>query len=70
MDLYVNVYLYCQNNMTNVFLDPKLVEEVLVEIFGRIVQYIFLICDVWRPFKNKMIVAELCPADQMSRLAS
>ena len=34
-------YLCRQNNPTNEFLDLKLVEkEVLVEIFGQIVQYI------------------------------
>ena len=46
LDLYVNSYLYRHNNWTNGFLDIKLVEkEVLVEIFGQIVQnIIFLIC--------------------------
>ena len=46
MDLYVNGYLHRQNNPTNELLDLKLVEkEVLVEIFGQIVQYnFFLIC--------------------------
>ena len=44
-DLYVIGYLYRQNNLTNEFLDLKLVEkEVLVEIFGQIVQYNFLVC--------------------------
>ena len=39
LDLYVNGYLYRQNNPTNEFLDLKLVEKVLlVEIFGQIVQ--------------------------------
>ena len=35
--MYVNGYLYRQNNLTNKFLDLKLVEkEVLVEISGQI----------------------------------
>ena len=40
------VLIYRQNNLENQLLDLKLVEkEVLVEIFGQIVQYIiFLIC--------------------------
>ena len=51
LDLYVNGYLYRQNNPTNEFLDLKLVEkEVLVEIFGQIVQYIIFQYVVWRPF--------------------
>ena len=42
LDLYVNGYLYRQNNLTNEFLDLKLIEkEVLVEIFEQIFQYIY-----------------------------
>ena len=41
LNLYVNGYLYRQNNLTNEFMDLKLVEkEVLVEIFEQIAQYI------------------------------
>ena len=42
MNLYVNGYLYHQNNLTNEFLDLKLVKkEVLLEIFEEIFQCIF-----------------------------
>ena len=51
LDLYVNGYLYRQNNLTNEFLDLKFVEkEVLVEMFEQIVQYIMFYYVVWRPF--------------------
>ena len=51
LGLYAIGYLYCQNNLTNEFLDLKLVEkEVLVEIFGQIVQYTIFLYVVWRPF--------------------
>ena len=41
LDLYVNGYLYRQNNPTNEFLDLKLVEKkVSVENVGQKVQYI------------------------------
>ena len=65
LDLNVNGYLYRQNNLTNKFLDFK--KEVLVEIFGHIIQYNFLICRLAAILKKRM-VAELCPADQMSTL--
>ena len=51
MELYVNSNLYCQNNLTNEFLDIKLVEkEVLVEIFwtdSSIYNFYYV---VWWPF--------------------
>ena len=37
LDFYVNGYIYRQNNLTNEFLELKLVKkEVLVEIFEQI----------------------------------
>ena len=68
LGLYAIGYLYHQNNLTNEFLDLKLVEkEVLVEIFGQIVQYTIFLYVIWRPFWIRL-VAELCPASQMSTL--
>ena len=70
LDLYVISYFYRQNNLTNEFLDLKLVEkEVLDEIFGQIVQYrpTFFYYVVWRPFWI-MFVAQLCPDGQISTL--
>ena len=68
LDLYVNGYLYFRNNLTNEFLDLKLEnKQVLAEIFGQIVQYIIFKYVFWRSFWI-MLVAELCPAGQMSTL--
>ena len=65
MNLYVNCYLYRQNNRTT---GHKLVEkEVFVEIFGQIVQYIFLICRLAAILK-KNDRSRVRPADQMSTL--
>ena len=51
LDLYVNGYLYRQNNLTNEFLDLKFVEkELLVEMFEHIVQYIMFKYVVCRSF--------------------
>ena len=51
LDFYVNGYLYRQNNLTNEFLDLKLVDKkVLLEIFEQIFQYILFKYVVWRPF--------------------